>query len=132
MNKNELVELLRRGLSNGYIGPHLLSAIKLIEATPEISIDRECDSGISREELLDLYRFRHALYVKKRLTPPGGLTESIRSFAENRCDRVWLICIEGINVSDVHIIYIIVDGNDIPIGCIIGTARDQRESHHPA
>lgn len=131
MNRNELTDLLARGLSNSHLRQLLTSVRRLIEPPAVISIsDDRPSGGLDREAFISECRFRNAvLAVKRGLTPREGWQETLRSLAESDCEQIWIVMIK--RDAEPRIIDIIVDRNDVPIGCMIGVvsaAPDGRSS----
>jgi hypothetical protein len=119
MNKNEIIDLLTKGLDNVTLHSSILSALAWIQNSQNVSIgDHRQAIGENRSRLLALYRHRYALLLKRRDGHIEGFEETIRSLAEQDCDAVQLITVEPDGGS--VIVSIIVSREDVPIGCFIG------------
>jgi hypothetical protein len=98
MEITEILELLERNRGNAILAGIVEKAILLIRKSPVVHVqDYQGKMGQERQSLINLYKHRHASYVKRNATSaPEGLLETICSLTTQNCncDIIRLIVID--------------------------------------
>jgi hypothetical protein len=120
MNKDSVQELLRKGLHNALIRGAIISALKLVESSEQVTVeDHRRNDGMAKSDILNLYQRRLARLLKVKGKPPEGYEATIDSLTTATVSKLWLVLVwPG---SDRRVaISIFVDQDDRPIGCFLG------------